>query len=77
MAGVKINPGRSFGVMRKNWGWFGLQALLLTSSNIILSFVGSMPWLISSTNRNGQSVISCKETKYNIVVTERSYKAKE
>lgn len=53
-------PGSSLGVTKKYWEQPELSEQCTTCRNTRRSLVGSMPWLISSTTRNGH----CDSAKY-------------
>mmetsp|Transcript_2152 Transcript_2152/g.5007 ORF Transcript_2152/g.5007 Transcript_2152/m.5007 type:complete len:315 (-) Transcript_2152:2507-3451(-) len=69
---VYTSPLSSFGVSRNICEVEGLDAALVMRLKIFRSLTGSMPWLISSTTRNGARVSSCSEMRYSIVDTLRS-----
>lgn len=58
---TRLNPTwSSLGVMRKYCLRLGPHELSTMRLNTCLSFLGSMPWLISSTTLNGLLWRSCK-----------------
>ena len=63
------NPFNSFGVRRKHCGVDGSDAESTICLNTFRSFFGSIPWLISSTTRNGHFVRFWSDMRYNIVMS--------
>merc|ERR1719186_348953 len=64
-----LSPGRSLGVRRKYWADDSLQLVRTSSSNTRLSFLASMPWLISSTHLKGL-VVPVLDPYFDAVVLE-------
>ena len=67
--GEYSSPGSSFGVSRKYWALFSWQEVLTSSSKTRFSLAASIPWLISSTQRKGTVVNSCRASMYKAVAT--------